>query len=49
MMNVKISQKHDNMYFIRKNYMLKSIHDDENECINFSLSMSQVKGSHVQG
>ena len=38
MMNVKISQKHDKVYYIRKNYMLKSIYDDENECINYTLS-----------
>ena len=29
MMNVKISQKHDNVYYIRKNYVLKSIYDYE--------------------
>ena len=38
MMNVKISQKHDNVYYIRKNYTLKSIYDDENESINYTLS-----------
>ena len=39
MMNVNISQKHDKVYYIRKNYILKSIDDDENECINYTLSM----------
>ena len=38
MINIKISQKHDNVYYIRKNYTLKSIYDDENECINYKLS-----------
>ena len=37
-MNVKISQKHDKVYYIRKNCTLKSIYDDENECINYTLS-----------
>ena len=37
-MNAKVSQKHDSMYHIRKNYMLKSIYDDENKCINYTLS-----------
>ena len=37
-MNVEISQKHDNVYHIRKNYTLKSIDDDEIECINYKLS-----------
>ena len=37
-MNVKISHKHDNVYYIRKNYMVKSFYDDENECINHMLS-----------
>ena len=32
MMNAKISQKHDNMHHIRKNYVLKFIHSVENEC-----------------
>ena len=38
MMNVKISEKHDNMYHIRKNHTLKFIYDDKNECINDTLS-----------
>ena len=38
MMNVKISQKHDKIYFIRNNYTLKSIYDEENEYINYTLS-----------
>ena len=48
MMNVKISQKHDNMYYIRKNYTLKSIYDDENECINHTLSVTMnEKGEEI--
>ena len=39
MMNVKISQKDDDVYHIRSNYTLKSIYDDENECINYTLSI----------
>ena len=39
-MSAKISQKHDNMYYIRKNYKLKSIYDNENECINYTLSVT---------
>ena len=39
-MNVKISQKHDNMYYIRNNYTLKSIYDYENECNNYTLSVT---------
>ena len=42
MMNVKVSQKHDNMYYIRKNYTLKSIDDDENECNSYLLSGPQT-------
>ena len=42
-MNVKISQKHDNVYYIRKNYALKSIYDDENECIIYTLSSISVE------
>ena len=38
MKSAKISQKHDNVSYNRNNYMLKSIHDDENECINYTLS-----------
>ena len=44
-MNVKISQKHDNVYCIKKNYMLKSIYDDENECINYTLSTRDMTKS----
>ena len=40
MMNVKISQKHDKLYYIRKNYTLKTIYDNENECVNYTLSNS---------
>ena len=45
-MNVKISQKHDNVYYIRKNYTLKSIYDDEKECINYTLSHTILVGAY---
>ena len=38
-MNVKMPQKHDNVFYIRKNYTLKSIYDNENEYINYTLSI----------
>ena len=38
MMNAKISQKHDDVHYITKNYVLKPIYNDENECINDMLS-----------
>ena len=41
-MNVKISQKLDNVYYIRNHYTLKFIYDDENECINYTLSGSSI-------
>ena len=37
MMNVKISQNNDNVHHITKNYALKFIYGDENECINATL------------
>ena len=40
MINVKISQNYDNMYYIRNNSKLKFIYDDKNECINYTLSLS---------
>ena len=40
MMNAKKITKHDNI--IRKNYALKSINDDKNECINDMLITSEV-------
>ena len=40
-MNVKISQKHDMIHHIRKNYVLKFNYDDENECINDTLSLAK--------
>ena len=46
MMNAKISQKHDNMYHIRKNYMLKSIYDDKNDCFNYTLSFIKDEETH---
>ena len=42
MMNVKMSEKHDNVYYIRKNYTLKTIYDDENVFINYMLSINHV-------
>ena len=39
MINAKISQKHDKVYRIRKNSTLISINGDENECINYTLSI----------
>ena len=38
MINVKISQKHDNVHCIRKNYTLKYVYNDESERINDTLS-----------
>ena len=43
MMNAKILLKHDNVHYINKNYVLKPIYNDENECINDTLSGSRVK------
>ena len=40
MLNVKISQKHGNVYYIRNNSTLKSIYDIKNECTNYTLSLS---------
>ena len=31
-------KKHDHMYYINTNYVLKPIYNDENECINDTLS-----------
>ena len=39
MMNVKISLKNDNVHYINKNYVLQPIYNDENECINDTLSI----------
>ena len=38
MVIAKISLKHDNVHYITKNYVLKPIYNDENECINDTLS-----------
>ena len=38
MVNANISQKHDNMDYIRNNFKLKYVNNDENECINNRLS-----------
>ena len=40
-MNAEISQKHDNMHYIRNNYILKYVYNDENEHINDTLSANQ--------
>ena len=37
-MNAKISIKDDNMHYMTTNYELKPIYNDENECINDTLS-----------
>ena len=34
----KYHKKHDNVNYINKNYVLKPIYNDENECINDTLS-----------
>ena len=34
----KYHKKHDNVYYINKNYILQPIYNDENECINDLLS-----------
>ena len=36
----KFHKKHDNMHYINKNYVLNPIYNDENECINDTLSMA---------
>ena len=45
MINAKISLKHDNVHYITKNYVLKLIYNDENECIYDTLSI----GSSILG
>ena len=35
----KYHKKHDNVHYINNNYVLKPIYNDENECINDSLSV----------
>ena len=48
MMNVKISQNHDNVHPIRNNYALKLIYNDENECINdMLLGVSGLDGEVI--
>ena len=34
----KYHKKHDNVYYINKNYVLQPIYNDENECINDMFS-----------
>ena len=36
--HAKLSQKYYNVHHIRKNYVVKSINDDETKCINDTLS-----------
>ena len=43
MMNAKISEKDDNVHCMTKNYVLKTIYNDENECINDMLSVPKPK------
>ena len=38
-MNAKYHMKHDKVHYINKNYVLKPIYNDENECINDTLSV----------
>ena len=38
MMNAKNIIQHDNVHYITKNYVLRPIYNDENECINDMLS-----------
>ena len=45
MMNAKISQKHDNMLCVRKNYIVKYVYNDSNECINDMLSSALLASS----
>ena len=42
MMNAKISWNYGNVHYITKNYVLKPIYNDENECINDTLSVCQT-------
>ena len=35
----KYHKKHDNVNYTNKNYVLKLIYNDENECINDTLSL----------
>ena len=39
MMNKKYHKKHNKTHYIGKNYVLKSIYNNENECINDTLSV----------
>ena len=40
MMNTKISEKHDNMHYIIKNYTLKYFYNNGNEYMNETLPKS---------
>ena len=39
----KYHKKHDNVHYINKNHVLKPIYNDENECINDTLSLLLLK------
>ena len=41
MMNAKISYKDDNVHYMTKNYVLKPIYNNKNECINDTLSLNK--------
>ena len=38
--NQKYHKKYNKVYYITKNYMLKPIYNDENECTNDTLSQT---------
>ena len=38
----KYHKKHDKVHYINKNYVLKPIYNDKNECTNDTLSVSNV-------
>ena len=42
----KYHKKHDNVHYITKNYVLKPIYNDENECINDTLSCHLMHTCH---
>ena len=47
MMNAKISLKDDNVHYMTKNYVLKPIYNDENECINDTLSADMARDPRI--
>ena len=42
MVNAKNIIKHGNVHYINKNYLLQPTYNDENECINDTLSLNLV-------